>query len=242
MAWDKRLLFLILIAGMLLVGTVYAIAPPVADFTVDQTDSCLGDTITFTDLSANYPDSWLWDFGDGNTSTDQNPVYIYGYAGTFTVTLNATNPAGSDELEKIEYISVLDCGPDAAITANSTCHIGLPVTVQFDSVCNSTQYKSEWDFGDGNSTSDAQNASHTYEYFGAFTVTHTCGAPGDIAIDTTYIAVAPDGAICPGDAVCVVSGGSGGGGSSSTHDRWDMMWLIYGIVGGIVGVTFLHKK
>ncbi len=53
--------------------------------------------VTFTDLSANAPTEWLWDFGDGNTSTDQNPSYAYTADGNYTVCLTVTNSAGSDE-------------------------------------------------------------------------------------------------------------------------------------------------
>lgn len=56
----------------------------------------LGTPIQFTDLTLNDPESWFWDFGDGlGTSTQQNPLYNYGNAGTYTVTLTATNRCGS---------------------------------------------------------------------------------------------------------------------------------------------------
>jgi len=51
------------------------------------------------------PTSWLWDFGDGSTSTEQNPVHIYESEGSFTVKLTATNSAGSDTETKENYIT-----------------------------------------------------------------------------------------------------------------------------------------
>lgn len=51
--------------------------------------------VQFTDQSTNGPASWDWDFGDGGTSTDQNPLHTYTAAGTYTTTLTATNPCGS---------------------------------------------------------------------------------------------------------------------------------------------------
>ena len=69
-------------------------SPPVAAFTVSATTTCTG-TVQFTDASQNTPTSWLWTFGDGTTSTLQNPAHQYTTAGTYAVTLKATNAAGT---------------------------------------------------------------------------------------------------------------------------------------------------
>ena len=58
-------------------------------------------TATFTDTSTNTPTSWLWEFGDGTTSTEQNPVHIYNLAGTYAATLTATNDVGSDAITRV---------------------------------------------------------------------------------------------------------------------------------------------
>ena len=71
--------------------------PPVASFTTSKTFVRIPQPITFTDTSTETPDEWLWDFGDGTTSTDQNPVHRYTKRGKWNVTLTATNDAGSDE-------------------------------------------------------------------------------------------------------------------------------------------------
>ncbi len=69
---------------------------PVADF-----DTALnGLTVSFTDLSQNNPDTWLWDFGDGNLSSVQNPFHTYSGNGSYTVTLVVSNSAGSDTISK----------------------------------------------------------------------------------------------------------------------------------------------
>ena len=68
-------------------------SPPVAAFTVSATTTCTG-TVQFTDASQNLPTAWLWTFGDGTTSTLQNPAHQYLTAGTYAVTLRATNAAG----------------------------------------------------------------------------------------------------------------------------------------------------
>ena len=82
---------------------------PVADFTVNGTSLCLGSMADFDDQSTNTPTSWSWSFGDGQTSTAQDPSHEYSSAGTYTVTLQATNSAGSDTETKTGYITVGEC-------------------------------------------------------------------------------------------------------------------------------------
>ncbi|PWR73502.1 PKD domain-containing protein [Methanospirillum stamsii] len=53
-------------------------------------------TVSFTDTSTGSVTNWLWDFGDGSTSPEQNPVYTYGSSGTYLVTLTVSGPCGSD--------------------------------------------------------------------------------------------------------------------------------------------------
>lgn len=77
-----------------------------ADFTASQTAAKVASAIEFTDKSTGDIDSWLWDFGDGNTSTEQNPSHTYNDAGTYTVTLTVNNPISSDTEEKKDYIAV----------------------------------------------------------------------------------------------------------------------------------------
>lgn len=84
---------------------------PTADFTVSNTTPVLGDTITFTDLSTGEPTSWAWDFGDGGTSTSQNPTHVYAGLGTYEITLTATNAFGSDSETKTAYITVFSDTP-----------------------------------------------------------------------------------------------------------------------------------
>jgi Zn-dependent metalloprotease len=82
--------------------------PPVADFSGSPTAGPFPLTVNFTDQSSNGPTSWSWNFGDTGTSSAQNPSHQYTAAGTYTVTLTATNAAGSDQEVKIDYITVTD--------------------------------------------------------------------------------------------------------------------------------------
>ena len=69
---------------------------PEAQFIADKPSVPVGATVKFTDLSTGPPTSWSWNFGDGQTSAEQNPSHAYTATGTYTVSLTATNPMGSD--------------------------------------------------------------------------------------------------------------------------------------------------
>ena len=81
---------------------------PVPDFEVSQQTVLTGDEVQFTDLSSNDPVSWKWFFGDGNTSTEQNPTHTYELAGSYSVFLEATNEGGSQNVTKENYMEVVD--------------------------------------------------------------------------------------------------------------------------------------
>lgn len=101
---------------------VCSIAVPAVAFTSDFTSSCTG-VINFIDQTTNSPSSWFWDFGDGGTSTLQNPSHTYANNGTYSVKLVATNTVGTDSLTQIDYITVTHpSGP--ATTDGNNCATG----------------------------------------------------------------------------------------------------------------------
>ncbi len=79
--------------------------PPVANFCSNTTSSCTG-IIQFMDNSTNEPTSWLWNFGDGTTSTLQYPTHTYTTSGTYTVSLKATNSFGDNIMTKTSYVTI----------------------------------------------------------------------------------------------------------------------------------------
>ncbi len=103
--------------------------PPVAGFSVMPPFSCDG-AVQFTDESLNTPTSWEWAFGDGGTSTDQDPVHVYLASGTYDVTLVATNANGADTLTLVAVV-VIDLNgqlvPAACIpqTQGNCCGYGI---------------------------------------------------------------------------------------------------------------------
>ena len=78
----------------------------VVDFSVADTDISLGNSVVFTDNSVLNATTWQWDFGDGNTSTEQNPTHTYTAEGTYTVSLTASNGVLSSTKTKNDYITV----------------------------------------------------------------------------------------------------------------------------------------
>lgn len=92
--------------------------PPVANFSADVTSGCNA-TIHFTDQSTvSAGATYLWDFGDGQTSTLQNPAHTYTASGTYTVSLTVTSCAGNDTQTKTNYITITL--PTAPTTTNDT--------------------------------------------------------------------------------------------------------------------------
>ena len=78
----------------------------VSDFAATPTSGVVPLTVDFTDQSLAAPTSWLWSFGDGETSTEQDPSHEYQTPGRYAVSLTATNAGGSDGETKAKYITV----------------------------------------------------------------------------------------------------------------------------------------
>lgn len=136
---------------------------PSANFSTVNSDPCSG-TVTITDLSANSPSFWNWDFGDGNTSTVQNPTHTYTKPGVYSVRLIVSNSSGSDTIVKTVAFPVLLYG---AFEAPAQAMTGIDV--QFiDSSQVATSW--QWFFGDG-STAVVQNPIHKYNTPGIYNVT-----------------------------------------------------------------------
>jgi PKD repeat protein len=100
--------------------------PPIADFAASQTTICVGQSVTFTDASTNIPFVWSWTFAGGTptSATAQNPTVQYNTAGTYAVTLTATNYNGSDTKTITGYITVTAIPTVATTTPGSRCDAG----------------------------------------------------------------------------------------------------------------------
>ncbi len=144
---------------------IIATVKPTPDFSATPRDVCAFQNIFFTDLSTGAVTSWLWLFGDGGTSNQQNPVYAYQDTGYFDVTLIVCNGGCCDTLVFPRYIHINP--PIANFSVSADCDNKL--FKQFtDGSIGADEW--HWDFGDG-TTSTLQNPSHTYASTGTYNVT-----------------------------------------------------------------------
>ena len=138
---------LIIFIGACLITPASADAPPNASFIMNMTPGAISYPIQFNDTSTNNATIWNWSFGDGTYSNDQNATYIYNVEGTYTVTLNATNGAGSNlTSENITIITPWgynrqDVYMDGIYTlkitfVDSATNVIIPVVTVVDSVGN----------------------------------------------------------------------------------------------------------
>lgn len=133
---------------------------------------CLNGGTDFTDTSsviASTIASWLWEFGDGGTSTDQNPNHLYGAAGSYNVTLIVTSAFGCADTI-VQSTTVLP-GPNAAFSMSATS-VNQFVAVDFtdQSTPAASIISWQWNFGDSTAINFNQNPSHSWNNSGTFDV------------------------------------------------------------------------
>jgi PKD repeat protein len=147
-------------------------------FSANRTTVNAGNPIQFSDLSTGEPvgyTSWLWNFGDGSTSTQQNPIYSYAANGLYTVSLKSSlvaNASVTNTTTKTGYINVTSAilsVPVVDFSASPTI-AAVGSTVTFVDASTNSPASWLWNFGDG-SESSIQNPSHIYSSVGNYTVT-----------------------------------------------------------------------
>ncbi|MDT8437224.1 MAG: PKD domain-containing protein, partial [Gemmatimonadota bacterium] len=161
--------------------------------TADFTSACTELTCQFSDSSSDADGAvvgWSWNFGDGATSTDQNPLHEYAAGGTFSVTLTVTDDDGATG-QAARQVTV-NASPTADFTVSCT-----ELTCQFtdgSSDPDGAVTGWQWSFGDG-AMSTEQSPQHTYAGGGTFTVTLTvtddAGATSAPASDQVTVNATP---------------------------------------------------
>jgi gliding motility-associated-like protein len=134
------------------------------------TQECFGTPTVFTNSSSG-PDpivGYIWQYGDGSTSTQTNPSYTFGTEGTQNVTLIAISQNNcTDTLTQQVEVNYL---PDVSFVNSTPCLNGGSQFIDNTVVINSSPAAWDWSFGDGN-TSTVQNPLNVYATSGAYTVT-----------------------------------------------------------------------
>lgn len=174
---------------------------PVAAF--NAPDVCEGGTTVFTDqstISSGTITGWNWDFGDGGTSTLQNPTHIYSGTPPYSVTLTVTSGAGCTN-NIVQQVSTI-VAPAASFTFVASC-ANNPVTFTDQStVASGTITGWSWNFGDGN-TSSAQNPTHQYASASNYSVTLTVTSDlGCTSSQTQQVSTTAPTAAFSAPAVC----------------------------------------
>ena len=141
--------------------------------------------VDFLDQTPGNPQSWLWDFGDGNTSGMQSPSHTYASAGTYQVCLTVTDSCGSDST----CGSTTVCAPPVAGYSFVQQNLNYQFT---DASAGSSIATWSWDFGDGNNAT-VQNPMHTYAAAGSYnvclTVTDACGQMDTTCQNITLVGI-----------------------------------------------------
>lgn len=157
--------------------------------------------VTFTNNSTGDIDKVSWNFGDGNSSSNSDPVYTYAKAGLYDVTLTLYDPDGNtcSTLKKTVTVADYSCSASFSESINN-------LTVSFTNTSSGDVDNVKWDFGDGNS-STTNSPNHTYSSAGSYTVKLTLYAPDNAVCDEIQ------------KSVSVTSSGSCKASFTSTSDR-----------------------
>ena len=138
--------------------------------TVNSTNGCESLIVEFQDLSTGSPTTWLWDFGNGNTSTLKNPIAIYNNPGIYDVKLTVSDLGSTDSKTIFSLVKVFD-NPEIVILSDSSESGCIPLTVNFENLVlyDSSFTSFLWDFGDGG-FSNSISPIHTYNQSGEYDI------------------------------------------------------------------------
>ncbi len=164
---------------------ITVINPPIPTFTATNASSCKAPlTVSFTDHSIPTPGSWLWDFGDGQTSTTQNPSHTYTTTGTFNVTLTIKGTGSScpgsttmKSLVNIQPPTVTIGGTLAACTKGT----GSLSTITPTAIANAPDGVSQYAWsapGSNEGSSTAATPTFTYNTANSYTINLTITTTG----------------------------------------------------------------
>jgi PKD repeat protein len=150
--------------------TLGVMPPTDASFIYSPTSPKTGQPITFKDTTVGSPTFWLWRFGDGTTSTAQNPSHAYRAPASYTVTLLIGGISGPERASRTLTVSAATSAPNLA--SSFTFNPGSPApgqAVQFTDTSTGSPTSWQWNFNDGSTSSD-RNPSHVFSNSGSYNV------------------------------------------------------------------------
>ena len=198
---------------------------PSASFIVS--DACTGTGIEFANTSTGPLNAYLWDFGDGTTSSLKDPVYTYDDPGDYIVRLTVTNEAGCETYA--EQLVTVHALPQALFSTELACS-ELPVRFIDESfVANANIESWQWDFGNG-ITSTEQNPEAVFDSAGVFpvslSVTSTYGCETtvtqDVRVLPSPVSAFSYSTVCPQESVTFTDQSVPPEGESITSWAWDI--------------------
>ena len=207
--------------------TLFILPEPTANFNIDgANEGCQAFTVAFDNTSIGGT-QWFWDFGNGDTSNVQNPIYTYEEVGTYTVTLIASNNGSCPDTIFFENLVTVHLSPTAAATHDIAegCEA---LAVQFTDLSLNAD-SVVWHFGDNNTSSEF-NPIHIYENDGLYTVIQVAytNSAGFICTDTLVltdaIEVYPTPSIDPMTNKYVICEGEQIQWFANQFDATDFLW------------------
>ncbi len=167
---------------------------PTPSVLFSPSSSCIGSSTTFIDQSSvsnGTITSWSWDFDDGNTSTNQNPLHLFSSVGTYNVQLNVTtnnNCTGSTTIPfTVNPLPVSDAGQDSILNCSRTS-----MNLDGSGSDMGANFSHLWTTTDGNIVSGASTVSPLINQNGTYTITTTnvntgCSSSDDVTINNDTI-------------------------------------------------------
>jgi len=218
-------------------STLYTSMPaPETDFTADNTTPTTNDTVQLTDISINSPTTWDWEitpdyatFVDGTDNESQNPKVRFNAPGLYTISLTASNAAGSDTETKVDYIDASGFAPEVDFVAEDTVTLTTN-PIAFTDLSLNTPTSWDWDADPATVTfvegtdENSQNPVIQFNEAGFYTLMLTASnaAGSDSETKENYIevvevlsvvATADPEEICAGDTVFLEAHPVGGNGN-----------------------------
>ncbi len=144
---------------------------PVPDFVIQNANHCEGETVHFFPADTSEIKNYLWDFGDGNISSDPFPIHTYENEGSYNVSLYLLDNMGCDSMKTMSDVISMQKYPVPDFTSQDTTADCYPLTVNFSDITQDDDITDwNWDFGDGETSSHLKFPEHIYTFPGLFDV------------------------------------------------------------------------